>query len=606
MQFVDVTAAAGIHDAGISFGVSAGDFDGDGWVDLFTGGHWGAHPHLWRNLQNGTFADVTAIMQPPPAGDIHGGQWVDQDNDGLPELVLMRGANYGLGSEPKSVYKRFGTELIDMASLVGLDLPFLRGRTPLSVDYDDDGKIDIFLSGLLRPDGQSPPGPMLQTGNGTFVNWPPSGFFLGAESLFGVLGDLDGDHRMDILLHSYPTRAFAYNGNGIVSITASLALPPTWWMYDAVVADLTGDGENEIYVARDRQDSSFHLEGDRRLQIRAVVSGNERTLSFAVGRPRTVKFDWGPLDFWPLSSIYVGAGGYHPSTDRLHLDANDPANTGIYPHVAGQFTGICIGWDPVAKEWVVTCSSPIWSEAMMRVVAKAPISGIRATGWAPPVSVTDLLLERVGGVYVNRTAAAGIPASLSGRSVVAADFDNDMDLDLYVLTSTTSHNTANVLLENDGSGCFHEVPAGMSGAAGSSRGIGDSVVTFDYDRDGRVDLFMVNGDANIFRFPSDAFGDDGPVQLLRNVTQNSNHWLDIHLQGTVSNRDGIGARIQVTAGGITQVRENGGGMHRFSQNHGIHFGLALNPTADVVVVWPNGSITTVFGVAADQMLTVIQ
>ena len=80
----------------------------------------------------------------------------------------------------------------------------------------------------------------------------------------------------------------------------------------------------------------------------------------------------------------------------------------------------------------------------------------------------------------------------------------------------------------------------------------------------------------------------------------------IELVGTSSHPEGIGARIEVTAGGVTQVREAGGGTHRYSQNHGIHFGLGGNTVADVRVFWPNGTQSARLQQPVDRQLTVVQ
>ena len=83
---------------------------------------------------------------------------------------------------------------------------------------------------------------------------------------------------------------------------------------------------------------------------------------------------------------------------------------------------------------------------------------------------------------------------------------------------------------------------------------------------------------------------------------NSNNWIQIDLVGVASNRDAVGAKVRVTAGGITQHREQNGGYHRWSQNHQrIHFGLAGNNTADVTITWPSGAVDTYLGVAANAL-----
>ena len=89
---------------------------------------------------------------------------------------------------------------------------------------------------------------------------------------------------------------------------------------------------------------------------------------------------------------------------------------------------------------------------------------------------------------------------------------------------------------------------------------------------------------------------------------NSNHWIEIELEGITSNRDGISARFLATTGGKTQLREQAGGIHNRAQNHQrIHFGLGANAVLDELVIhWPSGIIQTLNDIAADQILYIVE
>ncbi|MCF7992830.1 MAG: ASPIC/UnbV domain-containing protein, partial [Thiohalocapsa sp.] len=88
---------------------------------------------------------------------------------------------------------------------------------------------------------------------------------------------------------------------------------------------------------------------------------------------------------------------------------------------------------------------------------------------------------------------------------------------------------------------------------------------------------------------------------------NANRWVQLDLQGTVSNRDGVGARVFATAGGVGQIRWQDGGYHRWSQHHQrLHFGLGANTVVDLRVEWPSGNSDTFFGVAANRLYRVIE
>src|SRR5207244_6141796 len=100
----------------------------------------------------------------------------------------------------------------------------------------------------------------------------------------------------------------------------------------------------------------------------------------------------------------------------------------------------------------------------------------------------------------------------------------------------------------------------------TSTGRNDTVAIADYDRDGGLDMVIPNG-----RKPDPFWG---RTQVLHNICR-ANHWVELDLVGTFSNRDAIGARVTLAAGGVTQVREQSGGMHeRGGQNsQRMHFGL---------------------------------
>jgi len=159
-------------------------------------------------------------------------------------------------------------------------------------------------------------------------------------------------------------------------------------------------------------------------------------------------------------------------------------------------------------------------------------------------------------------------------------------------------NLPDILYENDGTGAFTAVP-GAGGAAGGAAGRGDNATVADFDRDGYLDLLVTNG---VSKPPFDY---DGPTQLFRN-NGSGNHWLEIDLVGTISNRDGIGTQLLLSAGGIEQIRSQDSGIHCRGQNHQrIHFGLGPHAVADELrVTWPSGVVQVQTGVAADQVLRV--
>ena len=114
----------------------------------------------------------------------------------------------------------------------------------------------------------------------------------------------------------------------------------------------------------------------------------------------------------------------------------------------------------------------------------------------------------------------------------------------------------------------------------------------DYDNDGDVDILVSNID-------------DAP-QLLENVGGNANHWLELKLVGTKSNRDAIGAKVKLTAGDLVQYdRVRAGGSYISGNDLRLHFGLANHATADSLeITWPSGTKQRLNAVKSDQILTI--
>jgi len=205
-----------------------------------------------------------------------------------------------------------------------------------------------------------------------------------------------------------------------------------------------------------------------------------------------------------------------------------------------------------------------------------------------------------GQIYFDVTNTAGLSDDRSCSTSAAADFDNDMDLDLYLVCHDRAGNLPNQLMENDGNGVFSLVPD-AAGALGTNLGVGDALALADFDSDGFIDILVTNG-AGV-----EPLVTDGPTELFKN-SGNGNNWLAINLHGTQSNSQGIGASVIVTANGISQYRFQDGGMHRFAQNHArLHFGLADNTEVETIEVrWPSGTIQVLETIVANQFLDITE
>ena len=122
----------------------------------------------------------------------------------------------------------------------------------------------------------------------------------------------------------------------------------------------------------------------------------------------------------------------------------------------------------------------------------------------------------------------------------------------------------------------------------------EGVAVADYDADGDLDLLIVNS--------------GGKPTLLRNDGGNRQHWLHIRTIGTVSNRDGVGAFVKVSAGDLHQVQQVTAGDSYLSQSSlDVEFGLAHHQVVDQIVIqWPSGIVQTLTDVEVNQRLVVVE
>jgi hypothetical protein len=172
------------------------------------------------------------------------------------------------------------------------------------------------------------------------------------------------------------------------------------------------------------------------------------------------------------------------------------------------------------------------------------------------------------------------------------DFDNDGWLGILIFHGGLIHLVPQEqsLFRGLGNGKFADVS--RDGAVLDVKTVSRGACFADYDNDGKVDAFVVNLGA--------------PATLLHNISQNSNHWLTVKLKGKKSNRDGIGAHLELLAGGRKQIAERIAGSGYLSQDEGrVHFGLGALTKADKVTIhWPSGQDQVLENVAADRVLTV--
>jgi hypothetical protein len=449
-------------------------------------------------------------------------------------------------------------------------------------DYDGDGWLDLYVvagdvgaNRLFR-----------NRGDGTFQDVAAAA----GVALTGLLGcgpafaDWDGDGDQDLFVggieKSPKCKLFRNEGDGtFTDVTAASGMATGHDTFSASFGDYDRDGDLDLATTHwgvNRSLSPQHL-------WRNNGNGTFTPVDAAAG---LTDFGTLPLDF-SFAAIFadVNDDGWPDllfasdfNTSRIWINDGD----GTFTLSPTTLTDENAMGSAVADydndgdlDWFVSC---IWDP-------NQPTSRLLNTG-------NRLYRNDGGATFVNATDAAGVRLGYWGWAASFADLDNDGWLDLYHVNGwyhpTFVADPAR-LYHNDGDGTFTERATAL-GAAHPGQGRG--LVCFDYDRDGDLDLFLANNS-------------QGPV-LYRNDGGNAQHWLDVRLRDSTRNREAVGARIRVTAGAQTQLREVRVGSNFVSQDPAeAHFGLGAATAADLVeITWPDGAVTTLQDVAADRMLTV--
>ena len=599
IAFEEVTTQSGINLSGRSMGLSWGDYDGDGWLDLYTS-HHSSMDVLYRSNHDGTFTNVfPGAITNPSTPDTHGAAFGDFDNDGDQDIMQVSGAQEGTGSSPDVFYVFDSGMASDQAQARGVLDGAGRGRTPLWLDWNNDGYLDLFHANLQRPDGTYSSAYFEQQ-SGTFYRTTLPGLSPKGNALFAQASELLGDGRRMLVVHgdSYPQRILAFGTDGSLDLRSQLHIPQTQNVRDVAIEDFNGDLLPDFFMVRLVPNTpEINLVDGRTLKAYFNLSATERGVTFLCGC--TLSVTTGPAFELKASNIYIGANGIHPSSTAFSLTEEDPATAGIFPHTPGSTLGLFIGHDDTGT-WTVLASKSsrmalnVFMTTDEDITQVTPIN-VDSSGLAQP---SRLLLRTATG-YVDAPNNPAVAEARACESVAAGDFDNDMDVDLYLVCRTQTGNLPNVLLENDGHGVFTVVPQ-AGGAEGSMLGRGDAAAVADNDNDGFLDIGIANGNG-------EPPFENGPYQLFHNMG-NGNHWLELQLRGVTSNRDGVGAKVILTSGGVSQMQEQSGMVHRLSQDaQRVHFGLAQNTVASsVVVYWPSGVVQTLNDVPADQILEVTE
>jgi enediyne biosynthesis protein E4 len=572
-QFVEVSKEAGIQftltsgslekryiiEAKGGGGVAWIDYNNDGFPDLFfvngsTFEHWkrGDSPRsaLYRNNGDGTFTDSSAGSGLDKTGWGMGVCVGDYDNDGFDDLyVTYYGGNVLYHNNGNGTF----SNVTDKAGVRGHGWGMGCGFG----DYDNDGRLDLYVANYVDVDINH----LAEPGSAPTCTYRGIATFCGPRGLPG---------GRDILFHN--------NGDGtFTDVTERAGIDrDSYYGLGVVWGDYDKDGWQDIYVANDSTPSAlYHNNGDGTFTdvgVQAGVAyGGEGQEQAGMGT------DFGDYDNdgW----IDLVKGNFSDDTKNLYHNNHD----GTFTDVTYEAGIGGVGWlfcTFGAK--FLDYDNDGWKDIFLANGQVFPQIDRYRTG----ITYAERRL-----LFHNRGVSAGVASrfpevsSRRGSPVRAGPAKGGIG------ATAASGGPAEVGSGSAGTIKFDEVGL-QSGPGLAIKKVSRGLAVADYDNDGDLEIVVSNMN-------------DSP-DLLRHSRKNLHHSVLIKTVGVRSNRDGIGARVTVVAGNLTQYDEvRSGGSYLSSGDLRLHFGLGRAQNIDRLEVrWPSGQVDTVANATADRILTI--
>ena len=611
VSFENVTSEMGPFHTGESWGVAWGDINNDYYPDIASGNHR-HRQSMWINQAGEKFRDGILqfdrdwIYLSDHSQDSHGVSFADIDNNGYQDLIGARSSSGGRAQ----IFLNDQGVVTEHAVSLGITGRVGAGRLGVLYDYNRDGLLDFLYASSSRLHNTI----FRNNGNNTFTNVTPSSFtnLSGCGSLnyyqfSNIDGDTSGVPNLDINCFregTFPKTIYDTSAGTIPFADITNTLPSASNTVDTVFGDFDNDGDNDIIAIRGAlRTNGASLVSPTQIEAWITSSSTAGEKSFTFESSGSISFESIDVsrDRTPIDQIRIGSSENTITSLPITLDKNSPFAQGISTSTS---KGVYIGYDTVTSKWTLRVTSTDFEDYYLALSGNGLTEPADFVLSSRDMAHKPIFFENKPTGF-DRVFNFGV-GEVFCNSITAGDFDNDMDLDIYMACGAGVANIKNRLYLNDGTGDFEEVLVhGAEGIIGAgieqSAGVAESVIMADYDIDGRLDLFTSNG----MLYQPDFIG--GPDELFRNTTDNSNNWIELDLIGVNVNRDAMGAKIIATAGGVDQIREQNYGYHRWSQNHKrIHFGLGQNSIVDVTVVWPDGTEDTYSNVAANSLYEVEQ
>lgn len=506
----------------------------------------------------------------------------------------------------------------EISSQIGLDFVHSIGGPELNniiesscggsvfFDYDQDGYIDIYvcngtwIEGFTKSEkpGELPHNHLYRNkGNGTFEDVSKkAGVDKPWYSMGVTAGDYDNDGHVDLYLSNYGHNVLLKNkGNGtFVDVTqkANVAGDKTCSV-GAVWLDYDNDSYLDLYIGN-------YLTFDPDYKYFYAPDGFPPPMAYE-SEPDVLYHNNGDGTFTDVTSEMGISDLDGRAMGVGAADIDDDGFMDIF--VANDHTLNYLWYNEGGKRFVDkgTMSGTAFSQAGEATVSMSVDFADYNGDGLLDIFVSDdtycSLYENQGdGVFADKGMPSGIStkaAQFVGWSSSFIDYDNDGDVDISKTNGALKHlyGQEDQIFENLGNAKFDDVSLGL-GEYFHQEFVGRGSCIGDYDNDGDLDIFIVNLNDH--------------CRFLRNNKGNLNNWLTINLVGTKSNRDGIGARIKISAGGRVQTAQRKTTVGYLSQNDPrLHFGLGKTDLVEKIEIkWPSGIVQVIDNTKANQIITI--
>jgi len=493
------------------------------------------------------------------------------------------------------------------------------------LDYDNDGRLDIYLVDSLTVDTAGDPkaarsGLYRNRGDGTFEDVTDrAGVGHPGWGMGVCVADVDGDGWRDLYVTNLgPNRLFRNNQDGtFTDIAEQAGVTGGAWSTGCGFADYDRDGDLDLFVAR------------------YVKVDLEKLPEFGKGKSCTYRG----------VAVQCGPRGLPGDSDFLYRNDGNGRFTEVGAQAGvsdpGAYFGLGIAWLDVNEDgwpdlYVANDSNPnflymnrkdgTFAEDGFPMGVAVSEDGAEQGGMGVAVGDYDNsghlnlfvsnFSEEYNALYYNegsffsdrsfrsKTAPSSLP--YVGWGTAFLDYDNDGLLDLIVvnghvypqldqarLGASAGYRQRKLLYHNRGDGTFEEVGARF-GPVFTDERVSRGLALGDLDNDGRLDVVI-----------NDL---DGSPQVLRNEFAGAGNWLLVKLEGKGKNTDAIGAVIRLTAGRLSLMRHVRSGTSYLSQDDmRQHFGLGPEKKVErIEVVWPDGTTTTRENLTPNQIVEIKQ